>query len=89
MSISNDSMHGGWSNGTLECTARKLHVTGLQLSNWSKRELPNIPKEMKELQSKLDKFGSVFNLSADELRTRRGLIDKMNLLLEKEELLWK
>ncbi|KAK7251003.1 hypothetical protein RIF29_33854 [Crotalaria pallida] len=40
---------GGMSNGSLLSIASKLQLTGLNLQNWSKRTLPIISKELKEL----------------------------------------
>ncbi|KAK7246003.1 hypothetical protein RIF29_40860 [Crotalaria pallida] len=43
------------SASSLNVVVGKLHLTGLKLVDWSKKEIPNIPKELKRLQLELDK----------------------------------
>ncbi|KAK7255485.1 hypothetical protein RIF29_28896 [Crotalaria pallida] len=43
------------SANSLNAVAGKLHLTGLKLADWSKKEIPSIPKELKCLQLELDK----------------------------------
>ncbi|KAK7255264.1 hypothetical protein RIF29_28671 [Crotalaria pallida] len=75
----------GCQDRDLTGTSRKIQRTGLNLKVWSKKELLVIPIQIKELQAKLDSLGDASSLSAEELSTRRLLVEKMNSLLEKEE----
>ncbi|KAK7289993.1 hypothetical protein RIF29_04082 [Crotalaria pallida] len=45
------------SGRSLKEVAGKLHLTSLNLADWSKKEIPSIPKELKQLQIELDKAG--------------------------------
>ncbi|KAK7260667.1 hypothetical protein RIF29_26911 [Crotalaria pallida] len=51
---------GSWnsdnSGRSLKEVAGKLHLTSLNLADWSKKEIPSIPKELKQLQLELDKM---------------------------------
>ncbi|KAK7259782.1 hypothetical protein RIF29_25396 [Crotalaria pallida] len=61
----------GLPGSSLVSTAGKLERTGLNLKAWSKKEIPSIPKELIELQKRLDNYGEA-HLLVSALLTEDG-----------------
>ncbi|KAK7281544.1 hypothetical protein RIF29_09636 [Crotalaria pallida] len=74
-----------WANGLPGCSLRlvseKLEVTRSDLRLWSKKEIPIIPKELKELQRKLDNCGEAAILSHSAHARRNRLVEELGFVL--------
>ncbi|KAK7274685.1 hypothetical protein RIF29_15782 [Crotalaria pallida] len=71
-SIVANSWNSFGADGSLNAVAGKLHLTGLKLADWIKRELPNIPKELKRLQYEQDTVDTLTNMSAEDYQKRKS-----------------